>query len=124
MAVAGGYTPPRLYGLVMFTMRRSSLSWLLSLLLLLVQHGAVLHELSHLSHGSVAAGASLHPDGHALDGGSCPTCNAFSQVANPVSSHTSGLSVSLGASLCVPDSSYAVVGTDVPTPRSRGPPQV
>jgi len=105
-------------------MRRRSLSWLLSLLLLLTQHGAVLHELGHLSHESAAAGASLHSDGQALDSGSCPTCHAFSQVANPVSSNSTGLSVSLAASLCVPDTGYAIVGTDAPLPRSRGPPQV
>jgi hypothetical protein len=105
-------------------MRRSSLAWVLSLLLLLVQHGAVLHEISHLSQESVAAGANLHPDGQARDVGSCPTCHAFSQVANPVASTCTGPSVSLVTSLCVAHPGYGIVGTDAPPPRSRGPPQV
>jgi hypothetical protein len=105
-------------------MRRRSLSWLLSLLLLLTQHGAVLHELSHFSHGSVTAGASLHTDGNALDSASCPTCHAFSQAGNAVSSNPAGLAVSLAEGFCVPDPHYGIASTDAPPPRSRGPPQV
>jgi hypothetical protein len=105
-------------------MRRQSLSWLLSLLLLLVQPGAVLHELSHLSHGTVSAGASLHPDGDALESGSCPTCNAFSQVTNAVSSAPPHVPVSIGGRLGAVDPNYAIVCVDNPTPRIRGPPQV
>ena len=45
--------------LVLFTVRRSTLSWLLSLLLVLVQQGAVLHELSHLSHCDPTGGTTL-----------------------------------------------------------------
>jgi hypothetical protein len=105
-------------------MHRRSLSLLLSLLLLLTQLGAMLHELGHLSHGSASTGASLHADEHALESGSCPTCLAFSQVANPVSSSSTVLSVSLAASFHVPDPGYTIAGSDAPPPRSRGPPQV
>jgi len=105
-------------------MRRTSLAWVLSLLLLLAQHGAVLHELSHLSHGAVTAGASLHPGGHALDGESCPTCHAFSQVTNPVSASPAHLAVSAAAILGAADLDNAIVSANAPVPRSRGPPQV
>jgi hypothetical protein len=104
-------------------MSRRSLTWLLSLFLLLAQHGAVLHELSHLSQGSTA-GASLHADGHALDSGACPTCHAFSQIASPVAAHAAGLSLPLAAIVRVPEPGYAIVAVDPPPPRSRGPPQV
>jgi hypothetical protein len=104
-------------------MSRRSLTWLLSLFLLLAQHGALLHELGHLSHGS-AAGASLQAAGDVLDSGSCPTCHAFSQVANPVGAHVAGLSLSLAAIACAPEPLYAIVAVDPPPPRSRGPPQV
>jgi hypothetical protein len=50
-------------------MRRSYLSWLLSLLLVLVQHGAVLHELGHLSHIEPSAGTTVHVDLQSLDRG-------------------------------------------------------
>jgi hypothetical protein len=35
-------------------MRRPSIAWLLSLLLVFAQQGAVLHELGHLSHSDPA----------------------------------------------------------------------
>jgi hypothetical protein len=103
-------------------MSRRSLTWLLSLFLLLAQQGAVLHELGHLSHGA-AAGASLQAVGDVLDSGSCPTCHAFSQVANQVGAHVPGLSLSPAAIACAPEPGSAIVAVDPPPPRSRGPPQ-
>jgi hypothetical protein len=104
----------------MFTMRRSSLSWLLSLLLVLVQHGAVLHELGHLSHSDGTSGAVLR----ALNSGFCPTCEAFAQVTNPAAAAAHAVAVCPAAFLPTPDPCYAIVGADTPTPRSRGPPSV
>jgi hypothetical protein len=104
-------------------MSRRTLTWLLSLFLLIAQHGAVLHELSHLSSGS-AAGASLHADGNALDSGSCPTCHAFSQIASPFAAHAAGCFVPLVAIARVAEPGYTFVAVDSPRPRSRGPPQV
>ena len=105
-------------------MRRSSLSWLLSLLLVLVQHGAVLHGLSHLSHREGDSGASVAADLQALDGGSCLTCAAYAQVANPVAVGGGTPAVCPAELLPTPEPSYGIVGADAPTPRSRGPPQV
>src|SRR4029077_3773046 len=102
-------------------MSRRSLTWLLSLFLLVAQHGAVLHELGHLSHGG-AAGASLQQLGDALDSGSCPTCHAFSQIASPVGAHVAALSLSVAAIACLREPGYAIVAVDPPPARSRGPP--
>jgi hypothetical protein len=105
-------------------MHRRSLSWVLSLLLLLAQHGAVLHELSHLSHGTSTHGAVLYQSDQLPDNGSCPTCQAFSQVANPATGSTLVLALCAAALIRTPEPSYAIVGAEIPTPRSRGPPQV
>ena len=103
-------------------MRRSSLTWLLSLLLVLVQHGAVLHELGHLSHGDPASGATLRADPHTLSSSLCPTCEAFAQIANPAAPAAPAVAVIPARFLPTPDPGYAIVGVEAPTPRSRGPP--
>jgi len=105
-------------------MRRLSFTWLLALLLVFAQHGAVLHELGHLSHGDGASGTTLRADLHAPDGGLCLTCEAFAQVANPAAAGASDVAVCPAALLPTRDPCYAVVGADTPAPRSRGPPQV
>jgi hypothetical protein len=105
-------------------MRRSSLSWLLSLLLVLVQHGAVVHELGHLSHAERASGPVLRADVQPLERGLCLTCEAFAQIANPAAAGASAVAVCPAALLPTRDPCYAVIGADTPAPRSRGPPQV
>ena len=101
-------------------MRRSSLAWVLSLLLVLAQHGALRHGIGHLSHADRAAGATIEA---LTDNSLCPTCEAFAQVANPGVAAAGGLAVSLPGLLPTPEPRSAVSGTDAPTPRSRGPPQ-
>jgi hypothetical protein len=105
-------------------MRRSSLSWLLSLLLVLVQHGAVVHELGHLSHGEHGSGTTVRVDAQPLDRGPCLTCEAFAQVTNPAAPGASHVAVCPPELLPTRDPCYAVIGADTPAPRSRGPPQV
>jgi hypothetical protein len=109
---------------ILVNMRRRSLTWVLSLLLLLTQHGAVLHELSHLIHGKAAHGAMLDLSDQLPDNGTCPTCLAFSQVANPATASAIVLSFCPAALTPTVDPSYAFIGAETPTPRSRGPPQV
>ncbi len=102
-------------------MRRLSLPWVLSLLLVFAQHGAVLHELGHLSHDGRAQGSALRAQLPADS--TCPTCEAFAQVANPASGAASTLSASAAVYLPTPAPVYAIVAADTPTPRNRGPPQ-
>jgi len=102
-------------------MRRSSLAWILSLLLVLAQHGALLHGIGHLSHGDRSAGATIEA---LTDGGPCAACEAFAQVANPAVAAADSLAASLPGLLPTPEPRDAVAGADVPTPRSRGPPQI
>lgn len=95
----------------------------MSLLLVFAQHGAVLHELGHLSHGAHGAGALLEAQQPA-DGSTCPTCEAFAQVANPAAGNASTLAASVAVYLPTPAPVVRVIAADTLTPRSRGPPQV
>jgi hypothetical protein len=103
-------------------MRRLSLAWVLSLLLVFVQHGAVLHELGHLSHGGHSTGATLRADLQPGTGGVCQTCEAYAQVANPAASGPASPLLDPAAFIRTPDPCHTVAGTGSPTPRSRGPP--
>ena len=105
-------------------MRRTSLSWLLSLLLVLVQHGAVLHQLGHLSHADRSEGATVHAQVQALDAASCATCEAFAQIVNPMAAGAGPVADCRAVSPAAPDPRYAILCSATPTPRSRGPPQV
>jgi len=105
-------------------MRRASLSWVLALLLVVVQHGAVLHELGHLTHGDRATGTVLRAQSLGLDAAICPTCEAFAQIANPMAADGGQVATSPAAVLVTPAPCYAIACTAPPTPRSRGPPQV
>jgi len=104
-------------------MRRPGFSWIVSLLLLLAQHGAVLHELSHLDH-SHATGTVLRERAQPLESGLCLTCEAFSQVTNPATAAALHVPLAPAALIPGPDPLYSIVAANAPTPRSRGPPQV
>lgn len=82
-----------------------------------------MHELSHLSHGTSTHGAMLDLSDQLPDNGTCPTCQAFSQIANPATASAIVLALSPAALTPILDPSYGIVGAESPTPRSRGPPQ-
>lgn len=105
-------------------MRRQCFSWVVSLLLLLAQHGALLHELSHFSHDTHSAGATVGQDSRPLESGLCLTCEAFSQVTNPATTGAAHVPLCPPALIPSPDPCVGVVMAHAPTPRSRGPPQV
>jgi len=94
----------------------------MSLLLVLVQHGAVLHELGHLCHGDRGTAPALRADPQD-DDATCPTCQAFAQVTNPASGTAITLAAPVAAYPSIPAPVYAIVAADALTPRNRGPPQ-
>jgi len=96
---------------------------LLALLLVLDQHGALLHQLDHLQHGAVSAGVTVQAD-DANEGGVCPTCEAFAQLASPALGAAHLPPLCPAALLPAPDPCYRITAADAPTARSRGPPQV
>jgi hypothetical protein len=101
--------------------RRLSLSWVLPLLLVFAQTGAVLHELGHLSHGDRTQGTALRAQLPADS--TCATCEAFAQVANPASGAAHTFSASAPVYLPISAPVHAIIAADTLTPRSRGPPQ-
>jgi len=105
-------------------MRRLCFSWVVSLLLLLAQHGALLHELSHLVGEATTNGATLRAPAQALESGICLTCEAFSQVTHPATAAALHVPLAAAALIASPDPCYAIVAANGPTPRSRSPPQV
>jgi hypothetical protein len=100
-------------------MRKLHISIALALLLLFAQHGAVLHEISHISQVS-RADARLHADTQADRG--CELCLAYSQVANPAGHFVDSVSFEPTAFAAPVPAPQVVVAASVPTPRSRGPP--
>ena len=108
----------------MADMRRTGLSWVLSLLLVFAQHGAVLHELAHLSQSTHGQGTALSIHAQPVDKGICLACEAFAQVTNPASATAVSQPLCPATLLPTADPHFGIVGADTPTPRSRGPPQV
>jgi len=107
-------------------LRRLSLPWVLSLLLVFAQLGGLLHGLGHLSHGTHGthgAGTAFSAPQPA-DSDTCPTCEAFAQVANPASGGIQTFAACAPVFLPVAAPCSAYVAADAPTPRNRGPPQI
>lgn len=94
----------------------------LSLLLIVTQHGAVVHELGDAARVNLAG---LQVDGGDRSGAPCALCPAFAQVVTPAFSHT--LHVPPLARAAVPhdrETLFAAIIASVPAPRSRGPPTI
>jgi hypothetical protein len=105
-------------------MRRPRLAFILPILLLLAQHGAVMHQLSHAYYSSHAPGTELTQDQQLPDDAVCVTCHAFGQLAHTICGSLTSPVLPLASLLRVPDRVYSIIGAKAPTARSRGPPQV
>lgn len=101
-------------------MRKLHISLGLALLLLLAQHGAVLHEVSHICRVGTNIDAQMHADTFLEK--TCDLCYAFSQVANPAGNSVAGIQLEPASCTAAPGNSAALIATHAPTPRSRGPP--
>jgi hypothetical protein len=89
-------------------------------LLLAGQHGAVVHELGHLSGSH---GVSVAPDDSTDT--TCALCPSFAQVASPAFSHSFVVPLPFRVEierLLEPRAERA--DASVPAPRSRGPPSL
>jgi hypothetical protein len=104
-------------------MRRLSLTWVLSLLLVFAQQGAVLHGLGHLSHAAAQNDAQLSQVQQG-DSGSCPSCDAFAQVTNPAGAPAAAAVLPTARLFAEIPPSHPFTGAYALTPRSRGPPPV
>ena len=102
---------------------RLAILTLSALMLLLVQQGAALHELSHAYYSAQQSGAQLNDDQHLPDADHCPVCRSFAQVGSSVSNSDHSLDLPPAAQMRVPERVYSIIGAKAPTARSRGPPQ-
>jgi len=100
-------------------MRRVFVPFGLWLLLLLGQHGAVLHELSHVCSAATAQ-VTVQADS-AVDK-TCELCLGYSQLANSMAHSVPLLLVERFRALIGTERLFAAFPVDLPTPRSRGPP--
>lgn len=93
----------------------------LSLLLLLAQQGALMHEWAH--HG-VAVGQQHEGDDHRTAAGErCELCVAFAQIAGAVATDDAVPVLLAGVAFALPGASPVVAGSATPpATRSRGPP--
>jgi hypothetical protein len=106
--------------LLQFCMRKLHISIGISLLLLLAQQGAVLHEMTHMVRVGGHAEARLQAD--TLLEKTCELCLAYSQVANPAGNSVQVAQFEPSACAAGSNPPCAVTPAAVPTPRSRGPP--
>lgn len=104
-------------------MRRLTLPWVLSLLLVFAQQGAVLHEIGHLTQSADVHGVTGVSQQQPSQNAFCPACEAFAQVASAAPAPIAEVAVSRAAIVPIPEPSYLIIGADAPTARSRGPPQ-
>ena len=100
-------------------MRRLILAVVLPLLMLLAQHGAVLHELAHLRPPPAAARNQPLPAD-----APCLKCLAFAQIGSSVGTEPVALPLLEPAHERVATPQPAVLAAAPPTARSRGPPTV
>jgi hypothetical protein len=100
-------------------MNRIRHSFALALLLVFVQQGAVLHELSHIYRTGTA-----HPQNvkTSLDGKACETCLGFAQVANPASGTLFVAPAIAAVHQVRRDPEFSIIAAAAPVPRSRAPP--
>lgn len=105
-------------------LRRMRLSLLLPLMLALCQHGAWLHELSHVAYAATVHQTSVHQAQGSIENGVCPTCQSFGQLGSALSSASVPL-VAAVSNVC-PHSApqYSQHCAPRTTPRNRGPPQL
>lgn len=101
-------------------MRKLHISLGLALLLLLAQHGALLHEVSHICRVGTNVHAQMHADSFLEK--TCELCYAFSQVTNPAGNTVASSHLEPAACAAASEHAYAAIPAHVPTPRSRGPP--
>jgi len=97
------------------------LALVLPLLLVFAQHGAMLHELSHIHPGG---SAQVRYENDLLAGKICDICAAFAQVGNPASASVAVVPTVATVRHYVPAPLYSIVAAEALSPRSRGPPRV
>jgi hypothetical protein len=102
--------------------RRMRLCLLLPLLLVLAQHGAWLHELSHATYAASPHQAIVQQAEASFENGVCPSCQSFGQLGSALASSIAAVFSPVSHSCPQAQPQYAQPAPDLPAPRNRGPP--
>jgi|SRR5665213_414402 len=104
--------------------RRMRISLLLPLLLILSQHGAWLHELSHAAYAATPHQVSVQASHGASDNGVCPGCQSFSQLGSALSSSLASGAAPTAQICPQAEPQYSSPAAQRSAPRNRGPPHL
>ena len=105
-------------------MRKLLLTFVLPLILLFSQQGAVVHELSHLTDAVSRAASGQGSSGQQPGDLQCEACLAFAHLAGVATAQVAHPAL-LSFSFAVPANEAPVfIAADAPTARSRGPPTI
>ena len=103
--------------------RKYTLSFLLPILLLLAQQGAVVHELGHFAADTQRAQERNRlPDPRHLPGTTCEKCVVFAHLSGAVAPHIPSIDAPLLTHALSGRSTVGQRSADTPSARSRGPP--
>jgi hypothetical protein len=102
--------------------RRMRLCLLLPLLLVLSQHGAWLHELSHATYAASAHQVTVQQSEASFENGLCPSCQSFGQLGSALAGSITAACPPVSHSCPQGQPQYAQPAPDLPAARSRGPP--
>jgi hypothetical protein len=95
---------------------------LLPLLLALTQHGAWLHELSHVAYAATAHQVSVGDCAGTLENGACAGCQSFGQLGTALSASLATLPTPLGHLCPQAAPQYSSPAAQRPALHNRGPP--
>jgi hypothetical protein len=97
---------------------------LLPLLLALSQHGAWLHELSHVAYAATTHQVTAGPGAGSFENGVCPTCQSFGQLGSALASSLAIPAASCSRLCPQTAAQYSQPSAQQPAPRNRGPPRL
>jgi len=102
--------------------RRMRLCLLMPLLLVLSQHGAWLHELSHATYAATPHHVIVQQAQGSFENGVCPSCQSFGQLGSALAGSIAASFSPVAHSCPQAQPQYAQPAPDLPALRNRGPP--
>jgi hypothetical protein len=102
--------------------RRTRLWLLLPLLLVLAQHGAWLHSLSHAAYAANPHRVTVEQAQSSFENGVCPSCQSFGQLGSALCTSLAALPGRATPTCPQTAPRYSQPAAQLPAPRNRGPP--